>query len=456
MNDTKCIHNPKKVRPLINAERILLLISTTLFLSYVSGIIYNKTKIPDIVWLLGFGIVLGPLLGFFDAEIFLTVFDLMIIVTVALFAFNTGINLNIQQILGHTARAFSLALMSFIAITVSVGVSVSYFLPNYFNLVSGLLLGAMLGGIDGVSISSLISSLGRENKGLGESGGFLQLESTLSDPIKVIGVLTIIKMVLLTGVGPRTAARDILFTLFVSALIGLGSGLIWGEIITRLKDRPLNYMLTIAILFPLYVVSDIITEGGGGPITIFSFGAVLMNYGYVTRSLRMNRRSRIDRRKIREYHDEITFLIKAMFFVYLGLVMQFELRFIEISILLTVLIIVVRFLVASLLGHIQGVPIKQIRYTRFFFIEGVSSLVLSQFVVKYDPSGVYLAEPQLFTNMVVPIVLLSIIFSSVIAPMLAGEQETTKPEEPQTETKKVPEEEKTDDKKSKKREKKTD
>lgn len=441
---------------MINAEQILLLISSTLFLSYISGIIYNKTRIPDIVWLLGFGIVLGPLLGFFDAEIFLTVFDLMIIVTVALFAFNTGINLNIQQILGHTARAFNLALMSFIAITVSVGVSVSYFLPNYFNLVSGLLLGAMLGGMDGVSISSLLSSLGRENKGLGESGGFLQLESMLSDPIKVIGVLTIIKMVLLTGAGPRTAARDILFTLFLSALIGLGSGLVWGEIITRLKDRPLNYMLTIAILFPLYVVSDIITEGGGGPITIFSFGAVLMNYGYVTRSLRMNRRSRIDRRKIREYHDEITFLIKAMFFVYLGLVLQFELRFIEISILLTVLIIVVRFLVASLLGLLQGVPITQIRYTRFFFIEGASSLVLSQFVVKYDPSGVYLAEPQLFTNMVVPIVLLSIIFSSVISPMLVGDKESSQQDEPQIDAKEVSDEgeKKTDDEKNKKREKK--
>ena len=440
---------------MIDAERILLLISSTLFLSYISGIIYNKTRIPDIVWLLGFGIVLGPLLGFFDAELFLSVFDLMIIVTVALFAFNTGISLNVQQILGHTARAFNLALFSFLAITVSVGFSVNYFLPNYFNLVSGLLLGAMLGGMDGVSISSLISSLGRENKGLGESGGLLQFESMLSDPVKVIGVLTIIKMVLLTGAGPRTAAKDILFTLFVSALIGLGSGLVWGEIITRLRDRPLNYMLTIAILFPLYVVSDFITEGGGGPITVFSFGAVLMNYGYVTKSLRMNRRSRIDRRKIREYHDEITFLIKAMFFVYLGLILQFELRFIEISVLLTVLIIVVRFLVASLLGLLQGVPGNQIRYTRFFFIEGASSLVLSQFVVKYDSSGAYLAESQLFTNMVVPIVLLSIIFSSVIAPMLAGEQETPKQEEPQTEAKEVSDEaEKTDDKKSKKREKK--
>jgi hypothetical protein len=69
-------------------------------------------------------------------------------------------------------------------------------------------------------------------------------------------------------------------------------------------------MLTIAALFPIYVFAEIVSGGGGGPISAFLFGVVLMNYAFVTRSLKMNRRSRIDRRKIREYHDEITFLIK--------------------------------------------------------------------------------------------------------------------------------------------------
>ncbi len=412
---------------MINAERILLLISSTLFLSYLSGIIYNKTKIPDLVWLLIFGIALGPILGFYDAELFMSVFDLMILVTIVLFAFSTGISFNIQQIIGNTARAFNIALASFLAVTASVGVALNYLLPDSFNLVSGFLLGAMVGGIDGVSISSLISSLGNENKGLGESGAFLQLESTLADPIKVVGVLTIIKTVLLTGASPRTAVRDILFTLIISALIGLGSGLMWGEIISRLRDRPLNYMMTIAALFPIYVLSDFITGSGGGPISVFLFGAVLMNYGYVTKSLNMDRRSRIDRRKIREYHDEITFLIKAMFFVYLGLVMQFELKFIAISFILTALIIVVRYIIASILGAVQDLPREQVAYTRFFFIEGISSLVLTQFINQYDSDGVFFAHPQLFMNLVIPIVMFSIIFSSIIAPLMASIHATAKP-----------------------------
>ncbi len=407
---------------MINAERVLLLISSTLFLSYLSGIMYNRTKIPDIVWLLLFGMVLGPGLKLFDAEFFLNIFDLMLLVTVALFAFSTGLNFNIQHLLGNTARAFNTAILSFLTTTFAVGYSLNLILPDYFNLITGFLLGAMIGGIDGVSISSLVNSLSRDSKEMGISGAFLQLESTFADPIKVVGVLTIIKTVTLTGAGPRTAVRDIIFTLIFSTLIGVATGLVWGEILSRLRDRPLNYMLTIAALFPIYVTSEVISGGGGGPISVFLFGVVLMNYGIVTKSFGMNKRSRIDRRKIREYHDEITFLMKAMFFVYLGLIVKLDIKFFAVGTFLTMLIILVRYVTATFIGRLQGVPSEEVVYTRFFFIQGAGSLVLTQFVTNYDPLGQFFPSPEIFTNIVIPVVLMSILFTSIVAPLLAKKQ----------------------------------
>jgi NhaP-type Na+/H+ or K+/H+ antiporter len=239
-------------------------------------------------------------------------------------------------------------------------------------------------------------------------------------------------------------------------VIGVGSGIIWGEVITRLRDRPLNYMMTIAALFPLYLLADYLSGGGGGPIAVFLFGAVLMNYGYVTKSLGMNRRSRIDRRKIKEYHDEITFLIKAMFFVYLGLLVQFNLNFVAISVLITVLIVVVRYIIASLIGYIQGVPSGQVAYTRLFFIQGAGSLVLTQFVAKYDPAGLHLADPSAFASIVIPVVIFSIVFSSMIAPLVASKQVEVKPSETPVETEKEQTKpEKAENKNSKKDEKKS-
>ena len=115
---------------MITAESTLLLISGTLFLSYVSGIIYNKTKIPDLVWLLGFGMLLGPVLHVYDEQVFTGIFDLMLLLSVTLFSFGTGININTQQLVGSARKAASLAFASFVTVTVSTGLVVHYALPD--------------------------------------------------------------------------------------------------------------------------------------------------------------------------------------------------------------------------------------------------------------------------------------------------------------------------------------
>ena len=136
----------------------------------------------------------------------------------------------------------------------------------------------------------------------------------------------------------------------------------------------------------------------------------------------MNKRSRIDRRKIKEYHDEMTFLMKAMFFVYLGLIVRLDIRFFAVGVLLAMVIILVRYATATIIGRAQGFADEEVVYTRFFFIQGASSLVLSQFVTKYDPTGLVFPSLEIFTDIVVPVVLVSILCTSVVAPVLAEQQ----------------------------------
>ena len=50
-------------------DNVILLVSSTLILCYLGHVFYTKTKIPDIIWVLFFGILLGPVLGFFEKEI---------------------------------------------------------------------------------------------------------------------------------------------------------------------------------------------------------------------------------------------------------------------------------------------------------------------------------------------------------------------------------------------------
>ncbi len=422
---------------MINAEQILLLISFTIILAYIAGIFYNRTKIPDIVWLLGFGMLMGPVLGFFDESLFGGIFELMLLVAVTMFSFSTGISINAQEILGKTRKALGLALASFFSITVAVGVVLRFVAPESFSLVEAFLLGAMVAGMSGVSVSSLVPSMSGGSKNVEESMTLLQIESTLSDSIRVVAVVVLIDMATLTGAGPRTAARGILVLFLVAVAVGAVVGLIWGETLTRLRDRPLNYMMTIAVLFPVYVFSEWVSGGGGGPVSVFLVGFTVMNYGYVTRSLGLGRRARIDKRKLRGYHDELTFLIKALFFVYLGLVVTPSVESLRLGVTVSAVIIVVRFTAVTVVGKIHGFADGELFVTRLIFIQGAGTLVLSQFPVRYDAAGFFFSNPELFTNICIPIVLVSLIYNSTVSPFLARHQLnsiTRAPSKPEAET----------------------
>ena len=407
---------------MIDAERILLLISSTLILGYVSGIMYHRTKIPDIVWLLVFGMLLGPALHLFDEQLFLSIFDLMILVTVTMFAFNTGTSISLQEHVDETRKAAVLAAATFITVTVSAGVAAHLLLPGRLSLLDGVLFGSMLAGMSGVPISSLMSSSKRVFPDMGDSDILLQLESAIADPIRVVAVVTLIKMIKLEGAGPLSAARDLLLLFGASSVIGVGFGLVWGEALSRLRERPLNYMMTIASLFTVYVASEYVAGSGGGPISVFLVGVVLMNFRYVTTRLGLKRRPRIDRRKIREHHDELTFFVKAVFFVYLGIIVNLRLDLLVVGAGLAALIIVVRYVTVSLVGAFLRFEEYELAFTRMIFLQGGSTLVLSQFPAKFDPSSVFFANPDLFSTLAVPVVLVSILFSSIAAPSLAERQ----------------------------------
>ncbi len=414
---------------MINAEQILLLISFTIILAYIAGIFHNRTKIPDIVWLLGFGILMGPVLGLFDESLFGGIFELMLLVAITMFSFSTGISINAQGLLGKTRKALGLAMSSFFSITGAVGVVLRFGAPETFSLVEAFLLGAMVAGMSGVSISSLVSSMIGRFKDVGDSMTLLQIESTLGDPIRVVAVVTLIDMVSLTGAGPRTAARDILFLFLTAVAIGIVVGLVWGETLSRLRDRPLNYMMTIAALFPVYVFSEWVSGGGGGPISVFLVGFIVMNFGYVSRSLGLERRARVDRRKLRDYHDELAFLIKALFFFYLGLVVRPSFESLRIGLTVSAVIIVMRFMAATLVGKVEGFEDGELFVTRLIYIQGAGTLVLSQFPVKYDAAGLF-SNPELFTNICIPVVLVSLIYNSTVSPFLARHQLDTITREP--------------------------
>ena len=406
---------------MFSVEGFLLLVSATLFLSYISSLFYTKTRIPDIVWLLCFGYLLGPVLHFFDKETFITIFPMLILVTVSIFSFDTGINVDISGMMPTVIKALTLTFATFLAITGGIGFVLNLFMPDLFTLEEGMLLGAMVGGLGGISVTGILNRLKTLIPSIEKDGVILNIESTLSDPIRIVACFTLINMIT-SEVTLQVGIKDIVFIFTISALLGIVYGLMWSEVLHILSNRPFNYMMTIAALFPVYIASERYVGQGGGAITALAFGLAITNHDRISKFFGSKRKVKVNKTRIREFNQEITFLIKAFFFVYLGLIVSLSVNYALIGFGVVLLMLVIRYATATGVAFALRFTDGERILSRLIYLQGASALVLSRWPALYDPEHLFFRNPNIYTDLCYPIVLFTIVLVSIMGPIMARRQ----------------------------------
>ncbi|KYH38943.1 MAG: sodium/hydrogen exchanger [Candidatus Bathyarchaeota archaeon B23] len=405
---------------MIEPGELLILISSTLFLSYLSGLIYDKTKIPDVVWLLGFGLFLGPALHLLKVAIFQSLSPLMCIVALIVILFDAGINVDVREVMETMDKAVTLCFTTFTITLVTVGVLLHLFMPDSFTTLQAMLFASMVGGTSTVSVLSILANLER----LVDMDGakvILMMESVISDPLCIITSMTLIKMIMMRGVSPLDAAFRIIITFSASTIIGFVAGVLWAKVLHLLRGRPLNYIMTMAALFPLYLVTESFIGPGGGPVSALTFGLAITNFNYIFRSLGLEERVWIDKYHLREFHEEITFFIKSFFFVFIGLISQPTGRYITIGLLIVLLLALIRLMAVKTISKPLHFTKTETILSALIFANGLPALVMSQLPHLYDPTGLFFQHPDAYTNLCLPIVLGTILFGALLGPLTARE-----------------------------------
>jgi len=343
------------------------------------------------------------------------------VVALCIITFDSGIGLDVKVLQRTLYKSFALTVVTFFSIVITVGYTVNFLMPGAFGLLEGMLLGTMVAGISTVAVISLLDGLQKLIPNLESTRALLMLESTLCDPIRVVAAITIIRMIMLPGVSLRDSAKDIVFTFVVGTAVGLVLSLAWAEALDRLRGQPFNYVMTLATLFPTYLLGEMAGDGGGTMAT-FVFGLVLANYSNVTRWLGLKRKLKPDKGRLIEFNEEVTFLLKSYYFVYIGLVVTISTDYLMIGFGLVALLIVVRYLVASGVGRIMGFSVEERVISRVVFTLGTSTLVMSQLPTILDPDSIHILNPGTYPDLCFPIVLGTVIFASVVSPIVARRQ----------------------------------
>lgn len=404
---------------MFEADQLLLLVSSTLIISYISSYFYSKTKIPDILWVLAFGIVLGPVLGYFDKNLFLSISPLMSTLALSIILFEAGITLDLAQLMKSISKATILSVTTIFSVIAVLGYTLTSLYPSQFSMLEGMLLGAMIGGTSTVAVFSILNQLDSILPDIESTRIILLMESVISDPICIISSITLIRMIMLPEVSLQESLMDILMTFILSSILGLAMGQMWSEMLDKLRGTQFTYIMTLALLWPTYIIAENIIGEGGGPMAALCFGLMINNYSYITHKIGVNRNLRINKEKLKEFHEEITFFIKSFFFVYVGLIVTISVDSLIMGGVVLVLIFAVRFIIVLTIGRVVNFTKQEKVLSILIYASGLPAFVMSQLPLVFDPDRQFFMNPELYPNLVMPIVLGTVLFAALTAPNLA-------------------------------------
>ncbi len=402
-------------------DRLVLLVSSTILLAYVSDLIYTRTRIPDILWLLVFGIILGPVFGVFQKELFIYLSPLMSTVALSIILFDAGLNLDIGMLLETMRKSVAISVATIFCAIVTMGLLIRWLVPE-FTLIQGMLLGSMIGGTSTVATFSVLSNLERLIPDIESTRTILLMESVISDPICIISSVTLIKMIMLPKVSLLGSFMDIIIIFFYSTLFGVAVGVLWSIALSILKNRRFNNIVTLAVLLLIYVVAESVMGKGGGVMTALMFGLAISNSSKVFSTLGAKKRLMIDTRQLKAFHDEITFFVKAFFFVYIGLIVTLSRQYFLAGIAIFIIIQALRYVLLTSLNGILSLDREELLLSRVVYTSGLPAFIMSQMPMIMDPGRVHFTNPEVYPNLATTIVIGTVLFATFVGPSIVKRQ----------------------------------
>lgn len=388
---------------------ILLFLAAIIFLGVFGEFIFSRTKIPDVLWLVVFGIVVGPVLGFVSANALWSIVPVFSAVALIVVMFEGGLHLNIYSVIKNTPTSTTLAIVSFVlsAIAIMLVSEVLAFvglLPNW-NIWNGLLLGTILGGASSLIVLPLVNSLNMSKK----TKSVLSIESSITDVLSVTITIALINFIIASG-SVQSILHDIAASFAIAVVLGAVAGLIWLYALRYFSERsPINkhnYMITFGYLLLLYSTVEFI--GGSGAISALMFGLVLGNSVKITKMLKL-RKTSLDR-KVKEFNSQVSFFVKTFFFALIGFLIVFEPLAIIVGTILGIVALAVRPLAVKISTRNQNIKQKEKNLMSFLIPRGLAAAVLAVMPASMGVEGTELFSKIVFITIVVTIIITTALF----------------------------------------------
>ena len=275
---------------------------------------FSLTKIPDLLFLIGIGLIIGPLLGFVSPASFGIAGPIFTAVTLAIILFEGGLHLRIETIRSSCRGTVALTVSSFIA-TMLFATVVLYF-GGYLTFLPALMFGAIIGGTSSAVVIPMIEFLHLRK----DSGAILALESAVTDVLCIVIFLTVLDVYQLGTVDLRISAGKLIASLLMAVILGVLGGIFWSAIYNKLGMIK-SVFLTPGFVFIIFGIEHML--GYSGAIAALAFGVTLGNLDSFKISRILPIMGEIPQVELNPtekiFPAQLVQLLKTFFFIYIGL-----------------------------------------------------------------------------------------------------------------------------------------
>jgi NhaP-type Na+/H+ or K+/H+ antiporter len=383
----------------------ILLAGLLVFLAHLFSSIFEKSRVPDVLPLLGVGLLIGPVFHLASPTALGRLGDVFSVAALVIILFQGGLELQASHLAASFGPGVRMALLNFAACLAGFTCFARFGL--HWPWLACMLLGAMAGATS----SSIVIPLAQKLRMEPSTRAALVLEASFTDVLCIVATLALLAAFQTQSLHMLGVVRAISFDFAAAVLIGLGVALAWSCLLHRVRRIEHSMLMTPALVCVVFGLTE--AAGFSGAIAALAFGIGL---GNIEALLRLFPREALPITPVQldaielSFLGELTFLIKTFFFIYIG----FSIRLSETASLVLGLVMAILALMFRILAVIGGtgptMPVADRRMCAIMAPRGLTSAVLATMAVQ-----AHLDIAPVMQNLVYGLILFSVVFTASLA-----------------------------------------
>jgi len=403
-NAPPLIPGARKV-PLVEHALVLVFVGLLVFLAHLFVALFERTRVPDVLYLILIGVVVGPVLGIVSPEDFGKVGGVFTTIALVVILFESGLELSIESLRSSYRTTLIITIASFVFMFALISALVHW--------LAGLPLAYafFVGGVLATPAPAVVIPLIRQLKLDQSTRTTLTLESPLGEALGIIVALTVLESLRSTQLQVGHMIGQLLSSFLFAIFIGAVGGFFWSVLLHKVRQLRHAIFTTPSFIIVLFGMTEFL--GYSGAVAALTFGVTLGNVGTLDLpwvSQRFNLTPLVHNEIEKSFFGEIVFLIKTFFFVYLGLSVRLtDYGILGMALLLSALLLVARVLASRVSTSRKKTPMRDASVMAVMIPRGTAAAVLASIPLQLGMEG-----GDLIQNLVYSVVVISIVLTAVL------------------------------------------